>query len=237
MKLYSINGWATHFEMRDTKRIDGPMKWIPIPTKTDGLGFARMRQDKRAVDLLAAWHLMLGVAAKQPRAHRGRLVRDGQPLTACDLALMTGFPARIFEHALEFFSQPSPGWLLAEEFATDAATCGENGLQDRTGQEKTGQKAAPQPAPAPVASLPFASPEFAAAWSDFEQHRRELRKKLTPRAAALQLKKLEAMGEPRAIAAIRHSVGNGWQGIFEPHSIGSGPNRGGATLEKRFDKF
>ena len=67
-------------------------------------------------------------------------------------------------------------------------------------------------------TLPLAldTPEFHAAWSDWCQHRREIRKKLTKLAVTKQLKALEAMGGKRAIAAIEHSIAKGWTGIFEP---------------------
>lgn len=145
--LYVIKDWDRHFEARDTRRCDGPLRWVPVPTKTDGFGFSRLRMQRRAPELLAAWYLILGVAAKQPRKTRGRLERDGRPLGPVDLALMTGFPDRIFVEALEFFSQPAQGWLVAEKVSTgcpsgvhDVSTgcpSGAHGasLQDRTGQD------------------------------------------------------------------------------------------------------
>lgn len=57
---------------------------------------------------------------------------------------------------------------------------------------------------------------FRAQWEAWKQHRRETRKKLTPTSASRQLKRLEKMGHDNAIAAIEHSIANGWQGIFEP---------------------
>lgn len=65
-------------------------------------------------------------------------------------------------------------------------------------------------------TLPFDSPEFAAAWANWRQHRTEIRKPLKPTATKAQLAKLAAMGEPRAIAAINHSLANQYTGIFEP---------------------
>jgi hypothetical protein len=64
--------------------------------------------------------------------------------------------------------------------------------------------------------LPFTSQEFALAVERWERHRSELRHKLTPEARAAWLRKCEAMGEARSIAAIDHSIANGWQGMFEP---------------------
>jgi hypothetical protein len=64
--------------------------------------------------------------------------------------------------------------------------------------------------------LPFSSPDFLMFWSNWEQHRIEIKKKLTPTTKKQQLTKLGEMGEARAIAALKHSLAGGWQGIFEP---------------------
>jgi uncharacterized protein YdaU (DUF1376 family) len=64
--------------------------------------------------------------------------------------------------------------------------------------------------------LPFSSPDFLMFWSNWEQHRIEIKKKLTPTTKKQQLAKLGEMGEARAIAALKHSLAGGWQGIFEP---------------------
>ena len=60
------------------------------------------------------------------------------------------------------------------------------------------------------------SENFRAAWAEWENHRRHLRKPLTPEAVKRQHKKLAAWGEARAIAALNHSIENGWTGVFEP---------------------
>lgn len=66
--------------------------------------------------------------------------------------------------------------------------------------------------------LPFLSQAFGLAWDDFKKHRKEIRKKLTPTATKQTLVDLAAIGEQRAIAAIRHTIGKGWQGIREPEA-------------------
>lgn len=70
-------------------------------------------------------------------------------------------------------------------------------------------------------ALPFDSPDFLMFWGSWEQHRIEIKKKLTPTAKKQQLAKLAEMGESRAIAALKHSLAGGWQGIFEPDSKAS----------------
>ena len=60
------------------------------------------------------------------------------------------------------------------------------------------------------------TPAFRDAWQTWIDHRREIRKPLTPTAAKQCLAKCAEIGESRALAAIRHSAGNGWTGLFEP---------------------
>jgi hypothetical protein len=66
------------------------------------------------------------------------------------------------------------------------------------------------------------SPTFREAWGEYEQHRAEGRNKLTPTARKQAVKKLLPIGSRRAVDAIRHSIGNGWRGIFEPKAPGGG---------------
>ena len=64
--------------------------------------------------------------------------------------------------------------------------------------------------------LPFDSADFKLFWANWEQHRKEKKAKLTPTAIKQQLARLAEIGEERAIAALKHSMSNGWQGIYEP---------------------
>jgi hypothetical protein len=61
----------------------------------------------------------------------------------------------------------------------------------------------------------FDTDSFKAAWADWQQHRREIRKPLTPKAAEGQMRQFADWGEARAVAAIRHTITMGWQGIRE----------------------
>jgi len=83
--------------------------------------------------------------------------------------------------------------------------------EEKRREEKSKDKETPFP------PLPFLSEEFTKAWADWEQHKKEKRDKLTPTAVKKQFKKLAVMGETRAIAAIEHSIANGYQGIYEPN--------------------
>lgn len=70
-------------------------------------------------------------------------------------------------------------------------------------------------------------PEFGAAWTDWTQHLRERRRRMTPTQAAAKLADLAAMGPDRSVAAIRRSIANGWVTIHEdtarPPANGTAP--------------
>lgn len=111
MALYRIANWELLFETHETRKLLF-LKWVPTPNKHDGLGFRRVASQPNRCELFAAWNLILQVASKGRKiTDRGTLQRDGRPLTPDDFAMMTGFPAKIFESALVFFSSKEMGWL------------------------------------------------------------------------------------------------------------------------------
>jgi hypothetical protein len=109
--VYHVRDWAEHFETFETRKIKCTT-YIPTPNKQDGFGFRRMMAQRDAVELFAAWHFIIQVASRgKGLEQRGWLMRDGQPLTAEDLAITTGVAQPIFDRALEFFTDPKQGWL------------------------------------------------------------------------------------------------------------------------------
>jgi hypothetical protein len=62
------------------------------------------------------------------------------------------------------------------------------------------------------------SEEFKEAWGMWLQHRKEIKRKITPSTEKLQLKKLAKFGKMVAIQAIYRSIENGWIGLF-PESV------------------
>jgi hypothetical protein len=91
-------------------------------------------------------------------------------------------------------------------------------------------KAAPPEMPAVPTEL--STPAFAAAWAEWEQHRRAKGGKLTPLAATKQLGFLAGLGPARAVAAIEHSIRQNYTGIFEANdgNRAAGP---GSDLDRR----
>lgn len=82
--------------------------------------------------------------------------------------------------------------------------------------------------------LPFENPDFLLFWGNWEKHRKEKKQTLTPTARKQQLEKLKTMGETRAIAALKHSLANGWTGVHEPRDFDAKPsgNRTQTYLER-----
>lgn len=69
------------------------------------------------------------------------------------------------------------------------------------------------------------TPEMRAAWGEWTQHRREIKKPITPTAAKQQLAKLATVGIERGIQMIRHSIANGYQGLFPPGKSDVAPGK------------
>lgn len=58
---------------------------------------------------------------------------------------------------------------------------------------------------------------FRAAWAEFTEYRREKKKpRFASRTVAAKFAEFELWGEAKAIQAIRNTIANGWDGVFEP---------------------
>lgn len=133
--LYSIRDWNAHFEKAQSRKIDGPLTWVAVPTKHDGLGYQRvMRSDP---SLYAAWVLILQVAAKCPT--RGVLADENGPLDAEDLSLKTGAPTELFDKALKLLSSDKVGWISRSSVVAEREPGGAT-VQDSTGHNTTEQE-------------------------------------------------------------------------------------------------
>lgn len=75
----------------------------------------------------------------------------------------------------------------------------------------------PRPKPPKFDPASLALPHgagLANAWSEFAQHRREIKAPLTPTAAQRIVADLAAVNEANAVEALRKSVKHGWRGVF-----------------------
>lgn len=99
-----------------------------------------------------------------------------------------------------------------------------------TEQKRTEQNKKKNPLPPIPEKLD--APEFAEAWSDWMAYRREIKKPLTSHSLKAQLAKLSDWGVPRSVAAIRHTIAMGWQGLREPEPVFGKPGQNGHDTEE-----
>jgi hypothetical protein len=77
--------------------------------------------------------------------------------------------------------------------------------------------------------FPLESP-VSKAWSEWEQHRKEKKQKLTPSTIKKQIKFLGGRADPEIIEIINRSITNGWTGLFE---LPNNNNNGNRAATKR----
>ncbi len=100
-----------------------------------------------------------------------------------------------------------------------------------TKDNTTEARAEPVAVVSPVDSVvlypdPLDTPEFRAAWADWTAYRRERRiATLKPRSVIAQLAKLATWGHSGAIASIRQSIEQNYQGLFEPRTASGRPEK------------
>ena len=141
--------------------------------------------------------------------------------------------------------------LTAARVAAHKAKTGNAGTvsgalpEERRGEKKRKNKDPPKPPATKTAGESGGSggavpagldtAEFRAAWADWGRHRAEKRAKLTPTATRQQLAKLAAMGVDRAVAALRHSIAQGYTGVFEDRNgrAAADPYAGGREFVRR----
>jgi len=113
--------------------------------------------------------------------------------------------------------KPKPSEIKGCSTFQDASKNDPGIIQDASPLERKGRD---QGREENALTLPFDSEKFSQAWKLWVSHRAEIKKKLTPSSIQGQLAEFEEWGEARAIAAIRHTIKMGWQGIREPDSGG-----------------
>jgi hypothetical protein len=217
MKTYRITDWDDLYENNRTRGMK-TMQWVPVPVKHDGYGYGLLTVSNGAARL-GAWIAILQTAAKSHP--RGTLLRDGRHAhTAESIAVKTRLAPEIIQETIELCLRPDIGWLEVVEIQGDKILPAENAHPPaenahppaRKGREGNRNRKEKKGLAPPC----FDSPEFLQAWEDWQQHRREIRKPLTPTSSKIQMNQFAEWGEKRAIAAINHTLSKGWQGIREP---------------------
>ncbi|MBI1309667.1 hypothetical protein GC176_00025 [bacterium] len=117
---FRVRRWDELFEVAQTRKIKGVLKWVAVVVKHDGKGFHRLIEGPNGAARFGVWILIVQVAAKC--ATRGVLADEDGPLSIEDLSLKTGCPIVSFLDALPTLL--SIGWLEmvdADEWTDDAS--------------------------------------------------------------------------------------------------------------------
>ena len=151
-------------------------------------------------------------------AHRAKLSAAGR----------SGAAARWYDPAPGAANSPAILAATAERMRTpmpsDSDSDSDSEKNQKRAQAREGPSAGADPPVAPKSKkfdpmsklAPGWPPAVQAAWGEWVQHRREKRHALTPSTTGKLAKRLEEWGGPRFLAAVEHSVANGYTGLFEP---------------------
>lgn len=108
--------------------------------------------------------------------------------------------------------------------AAEARWRGRSRRDEKKGQEKRQAVLGDAKSSAYSIPLELQGEDFRKAWNEWYDYRKQAKlKTYTQIGADKQLKDLAVLGTSRAVAAINHSIANGYQGIFEPKSNGVKP--------------
>jgi hypothetical protein len=124
--IYRVKNWNELYEKAQTRKCK-EMKWVAVPNKLDGSGYAVIASHPRSCELFTAWILILEVASKMPT--RGLLFKDGKSVGPRELARRTRFPEDIFGLAFNVLVEPEIDWL--ERVAGDEIIHDERYAKDR----------------------------------------------------------------------------------------------------------
>lgn len=108
MSVYRVKNWAELYEKAQTRKCKD-MKWVAVPNKMDGSGYALVAAHQRNCELFTAWILILEVASKMPT--RRLLFKNGKPVGPPELSRRTRFSEDIFHLAFQILVEPDIDWL------------------------------------------------------------------------------------------------------------------------------
>jgi len=219
--------------------------WTKFPVARNSVGYRRLMETSEGRD---AYAVFIGALRLVCRGRTGGyLTVKGHPMTDKDIASETGIPVDVVRKGLEMLASTHIGWIVetAQESRKPRASGAQATRKRRAPRsysvseseslsflrdgESEGKGKCSVPVPASLNT-----PEFLAAWAEWLQHRREQRKPATPTAQRRVLNTLEKRGPEKAVADIRHSVGNGWTGIFQAEDVrGQSKQRGARDPQQR----
>lgn len=115
MKAYHFKDWDELYENNSSRTVVS-LTYFCQPNKLvgEGVGFMLMQPD--GLELYGTLGFLKGLASTSNRTNRGWLVRNGTPMDALRMAMLTRLPQEKIQRALDFFSTAPMDWLLLDEW-------------------------------------------------------------------------------------------------------------------------
>jgi len=112
--LYQVVDWDHNYENAKSRTIEHKA-WCAVPNKQDGLGLARLLQEKNGPAMYGAFVATVLMLSRQGMPREGYLTdtgrADGMILTPDDIALVIRMPVKLVAEMLEATSRVNIGWL------------------------------------------------------------------------------------------------------------------------------
>jgi hypothetical protein len=121
IKALHIKQWDSLYETAETRKIR-KLTFYAKPNKLVGLGINRTRQHERGLEFLGVWNLMVDLASQSEQGQRGWFIRNGEALTAQEIAYLISIPQEPVEGAIKHFLTKGIAWLEDGEFNLHSPT-------------------------------------------------------------------------------------------------------------------
>jgi hypothetical protein len=122
---YQVKGWDDHFESAKSRQFK-TRNQVYLPNK-HGLGYRRLISSKNGEAMFGAWVAMCQVLSRQSAPRAGWITDDGTqggiPLTAGDVAMLTGYSESVVEQMLVCCASQAVAWLSVNDVKDTSGPC------------------------------------------------------------------------------------------------------------------
>ena len=232
--IYRIKDWDQHYECSDTKKVKSFSRYVPVPNRMDGSGFAQLMNHPNGVAHYGAWITLVIVASKCET--RGVLAhKNGEGFDTETLSLMTRVPVKILDELLPRLLSKKIDWMevvdeqgncvtdpnASERIRIHPNVSESNLLEEKRGEEIRGEENTPPKSPKGDAwkdLIPESLRDCQETIGEWIAYKAERGKAYKPRGLKGLVTQLTEWGPQRTAAAIRHSIASNYDGVFEPRA-------------------
>lgn len=108
-KAIRIVKWHERHENAQSRKVEGSLPWIRVPTSQSSMGLRRLLSLKNGAELFGIYILLAEIAGTC--CTRGVLADEHGPLSLGDIAIRTGIKENVIKSAVESMLDKNIGWL------------------------------------------------------------------------------------------------------------------------------